>query len=170
MILTLEEHREMWRSVERGVAWLDENAQPGWRDRISIASLEMQDGCMCICGQVFAEEAFAAHARNRDECHVPQGFMYVMHAMPGRGSHSWNWAVIHGFAAPEPPRHISNDADVYGGEAERICDEWIADAWLALEVAWIMELGYLPALLAAEAQASSWVPPAPVEGRVPIPA
>lgn len=167
MILTLEEHREIWRSVERGVAWMDENARPGWRDRISIASLAMQDGCACICGQVFADEALAAHARGRGFCHAPQGFMYVMHVMPGETSRSWNWAVDHGFAAPEPPRAIT-DAAEETEEGLSVYNEWVADAWLSLEVSWIMELGYLPLLAAAEA--SSWVPPLPVTEATLIPA
>lgn len=42
--------------VRNGARWLDENF-PGWEDRINIATLSLEDGNNCICGQVFAGRA-----------------------------------------------------------------------------------------------------------------
>jgi hypothetical protein len=41
--------------VARGVAFLDEHA-PGWRDKVEINDLRMQDSCRCVLGQVFNDE------------------------------------------------------------------------------------------------------------------
>jgi hypothetical protein len=38
--------------VANGARWLDENF-PGWEDRINLNTLRLDDGELCICGQVF---------------------------------------------------------------------------------------------------------------------
>ena len=41
--------------VARGAAWLD-SEQPGWERRIDLATLDLQDSCRCVLGQVFGTE------------------------------------------------------------------------------------------------------------------
>jgi hypothetical protein len=45
--------------VEAGAVWLDAEV-PGWEARVNDEKLKMNDGCLCILGQVFAEAASAA--------------------------------------------------------------------------------------------------------------
>lgn len=42
--------------VARGAAWLDEN-EPGWERRVEVNELRMKDGCRCVLGYVFREDA-----------------------------------------------------------------------------------------------------------------
>ena len=40
------------REIERGAAFLDEHF-PGWEDKIDPETLNLEDGCNCILGQVY---------------------------------------------------------------------------------------------------------------------
>jgi hypothetical protein len=50
MNLTIEQR------VDNGWNWLEETAEPGWQDKITVR-FNIRNGCDCICGLVFEEEA-----------------------------------------------------------------------------------------------------------------
>jgi hypothetical protein len=58
--------------VARGAQWLD-CIVPGWEQRIDVETLELVSAQRCICGQLFAKEAFAL-ARNGE---YYSGFSYA---------------------------------------------------------------------------------------------
>ena len=55
---------EIVAAVDKGIAYLDE-VRPGWRERVSVAALDMGDGNRCIAGQAFDGTVV-------DGCHRPR--------------------------------------------------------------------------------------------------
>lgn len=47
----MRDHR---KAIRQGAALLDQK-EPGWRDRIAPAELQMEDCDLCVLGQVFSE-------------------------------------------------------------------------------------------------------------------
>ena len=39
--------------VERGIAFLDEHAEPGWRERIDLSTLDLVNCRACVLGQLY---------------------------------------------------------------------------------------------------------------------
>ena len=50
----------MTERVAAGAAWLDEN-QPGWWQRIDLATLDLASSCRCILGQLAPPEILNDH-------------------------------------------------------------------------------------------------------------
>src|SRR5688500_4333809 len=73
--------------VEKGAAWLDAN-RPGWFTRVSLRTLQLEDGCRCVLGQVFG----------RHYCEVRE-----------RVSPDWMAVAAHGFAVYVGP--LDSDRD-----------------------------------------------------------
>lgn len=46
-------------AVRRGIALLDEHGPQGWRERIDLSALDMNDGDWCAWGQVYRPEWLA---------------------------------------------------------------------------------------------------------------
>lgn len=67
--------------VQRGAAFLDAE-KPGWRDSINLATLRMDSGTQCVCGQVFRTDAST----------IETGYDYALDAYGGS-----LWAEQHGF-------------------------------------------------------------------------
>lgn len=43
--------------VQRGVEWLDANGPADWHERVDLTDFDMSDGCRCVLGWTFADEA-----------------------------------------------------------------------------------------------------------------
>jgi hypothetical protein len=107
---------ELVERVERGADWLDANAPADWRSRIDDERLDMQSGCLCVCGQVFAA---CAEVPDR-----PSGYIVAMER-----AEKWNrdefhatdedWPAEHGFV-PRPQATLESHWD----HAERSEREW----------------------------------------------
>lgn len=109
-MLTIDEQ------VANGVAWLDET-QPDWRERVHAYLLTMDNACLCICGQVFAEVC------DQDG----SGYQYAMMIAVG-GDDGSLWSMEHGFS-PDWSRY---QRGVYR--------EAFVQGWGDLERAWLDEL------------------------------
>jgi len=73
--------------VALGAAWLDA-AHPGWRDRVDVDRLNLEDSCDCVLGQTL-------QADDPDEFY----FAVAAHA-DGSGCEAYpgeRWAIAHGF-------------------------------------------------------------------------
>lgn len=44
--------------IRAGAKWLDANAE-GWRDRVQVIDLKLENACTCVLGQVFTDDALA---------------------------------------------------------------------------------------------------------------
>lgn len=100
--------------VARGAAWLDGEA-PGWRGRVDVATLDMDNPMLCVLGQVFAadgdtltDNGYSRTARSDDK--------------------AWSWPDEHGFIG------IADEDTDPDGTAD---DE-------ALRLAWITEIQGAP--------------------------
>lgn len=56
--------RQVLMRVREGLKWLEETHGPGWEDKISMDRLDLSDGCFCVLGQVYREEAKGTFSLN----------------------------------------------------------------------------------------------------------
>lgn len=96
-----------------GASWLDEN-EPGWRDRIAPADLDMVSCHLCVFGQVFATTKDGSR-RNGYET----GLLRATR-LPRGDEVGHAWAVRHGFTLSNAD--IERDPDGF----DRLRDAWVA--------------------------------------------
>jgi hypothetical protein len=112
------------KQIERGIGWLSEN-KAGWELKINFETLDMVNGCRCILGQVFAEEAAANEYLldiAPDICE-PHGYDYVLNEDDGL---STEWAAERGFTIH--PDYMWNSQGMASEEAWRVLEEeWIRE-------------------------------------------
>ena len=54
----------MSKRVERGIAFLDQHAEPGWRERIDLSRLDLGDHRCCVLGQHYGNYGRATEMGN----------------------------------------------------------------------------------------------------------
>lgn len=116
--------------VLAGAAWLDEHAPADWRSRVDSDRLVMEEGCLCVCGQVFNEAA--------EQVEALSGYTYAndlagqWDAEGGYVRDSGTWAQARGFV-PRP--RVTPPTDD-GYEDYYDYDERSNREWRVLEAAW----------------------------------
>jgi hypothetical protein len=90
------------QAVQEGISVLDQH-RPGWRDRIDLGTLDLENCYRCVLGQV---EGSYVDGRK------------ILAALDGASDHRHEWAIGHGF-----------DRDVYPedsrGDYEDLTSEWM---------------------------------------------
>ncbi len=96
--------------VQRGAQWLDERV-PDWETRIDLETLNIDDGTVCVLGQVFAADA--------DQCGYISGYHFITKFVySDHGEISPDEGQSYGFCASST-LHTTDVADGY-----RLTNEW----------------------------------------------
>lgn len=88
--------------VAAGVDWLNANGPAEWWDRINYDTLDIDDGQVCVLGQVFASEATETGSYN-----------------------GWEYAILHGGIANITVKYGFTPYFIRAVDAPELRDEWI---------------------------------------------
>lgn len=90
---------EVEKGIDHGIKVLDEK-KPGWIDQIDLEQFDLGDASYCVCGQLFADEAYELGDEN-----TPDGYEYALRFVMEDWFHT---------AFPE------NGEDIAGRQASRL--------------------------------------------------
>jgi hypothetical protein len=112
---------ELGERVSRGVTWLNDTV-PGWRERVDIARLDIEDARHCVLGQVFAEPGsdidgfdVAYRLAVRSGATQAEGVVtfFVARAFDVRPTHGYGWTESESaFLLTRVWRRVLSDAAV----------------------------------------------------------
>lgn len=109
---------ELVPRVKQGMAFLDEH-KPGWVEEIDLGRFDIDDGCRCVLGQIFEEEAAGDGGY--------AGYTYACHKVWPEVLNGHDKPSQYGFSI-EPGRYINANDDRYQQLAWQVLDEiWIEE-------------------------------------------